>query len=382
MKSPTDLRQRLARQWQQANLRTERLLQPDGWPLKLPIGKPTARLFAENTAAVQQHVQQWQAVKQGEVQWEPVNYRAGVAPVRLPVYWVLRSPSEWVAAAADREMLEEFKTLELLVSQIESQFHPLLIRQRALWRAKSVGDVVHTARLATTLTPGCANGRPLRLLAEFGVDTKFFERNGGLLTRLLDERFDGAASEQGLPAFLDALEDKDHWLLLASLDDGLLPFKRQRVTATELANTPLPGARLLVVENEHCLHLLPRHTDTIAILGAGLNLQWLQSPWLEQKTIAYWGDMDSWGLQMLAQARQYQPLLLPLLMNRPLFDQYAPQNAVPEPVTAQTDPPAGLTEEEAQFYRYLIGLERGRLEQEFLPAEEVFRALADWVKPL
>src|SRR5690554_4211899 len=132
MKSPTDLRQRLARQWQQTDLRTERLLQPGAWLLKLPIGKPTARLFAENTATVQQHVQQWQAVKQGEVRWEPVSYRAGAAPVRLPIYWVLRSPSEWVAAAADGEMCAEFKTLELLASQIDLQFHPLLIRQRAL----------------------------------------------------------------------------------------------------------------------------------------------------------------------------------------------------------------------------------------------------------
>ncbi len=378
MKSPTDLRQRLARQWQQTDLRTERLLQPGAWPLKLPIGKPTARLFAENTATVQQHVQQWQAVKQGEVRWEPVSYRAGAAPVRLPIYWVLRSPSEWVAAAADGEMCAEFKTLELLASQIDLQFHPLLIRQRALWRGKSVDDVIHTARLAKTLTPGCAKGRPLRLLAEFGVDTKFFERNGGLLTRLLDERFDGAASEQGLATFLDALENNDHWLLLAPLDDGLLPFKRQRVTATELTNTPLPGTRLLVVENEHCLHLLPRHADTIAILGAGLNLQWLQATWLQHKAVAYWGDLDSWGLKMLARARQYLPHLTPLLMSRPLFDQYAPQNAVPEPVIAQSHSPAGLTEEERQFYRYLISLERGRLEQEFLPADVVIEALDRW----
>ncbi|MFO6218086.1 DUF3322 domain-containing protein, partial [Pseudomonas aeruginosa] len=61
-----------------------------------------------------------------------------------------------------------------------------------------------TAQLATQLSPGCAQGRPLRLLAEHGVDTKFFERNAILLTKLLDERFEGAASEQGLTTFLDA----------------------------------------------------------------------------------------------------------------------------------------------------------------------------------
>ncbi|WP_418930365.1 DUF3322 domain-containing protein [Gilvimarinus xylanilyticus] len=37
-------------------------------------------------------------------------------------------------------------------------------------------------------SPGCAEGHPLRLLTGHGVDTKFFERNGRLLVRLLDER--------------------------------------------------------------------------------------------------------------------------------------------------------------------------------------------------
>ncbi|MEE4464691.1 DUF3322 domain-containing protein [Azotobacter chroococcum] len=32
------------------------------------------------------------------------------------------------------------------------------------------------------------------MLAEHGVDTKFFERNTALLTRLLDERFEGEVS--------------------------------------------------------------------------------------------------------------------------------------------------------------------------------------------
>lgn len=234
-------------------------------------------------------MQSWQGIAIGEVEWEFVNYRAGVEPIRIPVRWCLRNPSEWVAAAADATVADEYALLERLVESVEEVFRPLLVCQRALWLKKDPNEVIATVQLAATLSSGCARGRPLRLLAEHGVDTKFFERNGTFLTRLLDERFDGAVSEQGLVNFLDALEENNHWVMLVPLEKGLLPFKRLRITTSELAETALPCSRILVVENEQCIHLLPELPDTIAILGAGMDLQWLNSNQLDTKLIAYWG---------------------------------------------------------------------------------------------
>lgn len=378
MKSPSECRQRLARQWHSADLRVARLTSAKAWPVMLQIGKPSARLFAQDTRAVQNHVQAWKAVSVGEVQWQAVNYRAGMKPINVPVAWCLRTPSEWVDAAADKSIGAEFAALERLVEQVDSRFHALLIRQRSLWQKRALDEVIATARLAVTLSPGCAQGRPLRLLSGYGVDTKFFERNGALLTRLLDACFDGEASAQGLTSFLDALDEGDHWVLVAPLAPGLLPFARQRVTTLELMESPLPGTRLLVVENERCLHLLPQLPDTLAVLGAGLDLQWLASPRLRDKQVGYWGDMDTWGMLMLARARACHGQLTPLLMTRALFDQYAEGNAVPEAVKAQSDPPEGLTPEEAAFYRYLANRPCGRFEQEFLPEGEVKAALQAW----
>lgn len=380
MKSPAEISERLVRQWHQAQTRAERLLSSGAWPIIIPIGKPSAREFSENIRDVQNHVQIWQGVDVGEVEWMPVNYRAGAEPVRIPVRWNLRNPSEWVAATADVTVADEYAQLERLVESIEEIFRPLLVRQRALWLKKDLNEVIATAQLAATLSPGCARGRPLRLLAEHGVDTKFFERNGTLLTRLLDERFDGMVTEQGLVNFLDALEENNHWVMLAPLEKGLLPFKRLKITTSELAETALPCSRILVVENEQCIHLLPELPDTVAILGAGLDLQWLRSGQLDRKLIAYWGDMDSWGLLMLSRARQYRSTISPLLMVQALFDRYSSDSAVHEPVVAQSASPEGLTEDEAIFYQYLLNQERGRLEQEYLPMHEVENALNVWIK--
>lgn len=378
MKSPIELGHKLARQWQQAGIRMERLLGPAYWPRSFNIGKPTARFFADNVQAVQQHVERWRGMKVGRVEWEPVTYRAGLGSISLPVRWHLHSPSEWITATGSLEVSREYARLEHLVEHVDPRFRALLVSQRGLWLTKSPAEVITTAQVATRLSPGCAGGRPLRLLADYGVDTKFFERNQALLTRLLDERFEGAVSEQGLAIFLDALEEGNHWVLVVPLQTGLLPFKRLRLTTAELAETSLPGSRLLVVENEQCIHLLPEVPDTIAVLGCGLDLQWLAAAQLAGKQIAYWGDMDTWGLLMLARARLHQPTLEALLMQRALFDQYSVGNAVAEPTKAQLTAPDGLRADEADFYRYLLGQRRGRLEQEYLPKAHVGLAIGEW----
>lgn len=112
---------------------------------------------------------------------------------------------------------------------------------------------------------------------------------------------------------------------------------------------------------------------------SGLDLAWLRVDWLRQRHLGYWGDMDTWGLHMLARARSLQPHLQPLLMERVLFDRHAAALAVPEPITADPEPPDSLSGHEQDFYRYLFGLPKGRIEQEFLPRETVIHALSRWV---
>lgn len=380
MYSPDELREKLARQWDNAKLRAERLLPPGNWPLCLTIGKPSAKIFAEQPQRVLQHVQLWRQVAVGRVEWEEVSYRASDGPVSMPLRWIMNGPSDWINAAADATVSREFRLLEGIIEQVEPIFHPLLVSHRSLWRNKGSQDIISAARLASRLEPGCAKGLPLRLLSGQGVDTKFIENNISLLTRLLDVRFSGEASEQGLTTFLDAFDESSHWVLVVPLSPGLLPFTKCRVTTAELAETTLPASRVLIIENEQCLHQLPELSDTIAVLGCGLDVQWLSSVVLDKKRVAYWGDMDSWGLLMLARARRCRPTLDVLLMNRELFEQYASHSAVPEPVKAQEAIPDGLLNEEGDFYRYLTCLPRGRLEQEFLPAGVVEEELVRWRK--
>ena len=377
VKSPEELATQFARQWAQRDKRERLLLDPSIWPVRLPIGRPTPAVFRQYTERVRTHVARWRNVVAGRVIWSDTSFRSASESVSLPTYWELRSMQEWLLACDDPLVCDEHQRLDSMLGCIAADFHSILIRQRGLWRDRRNDEVVLASALALQLEPGMAEGRPLRSLALAGADSKFIERNASLICALLDVRFAGQPSELGLTAFLDAADEGDHWLLVAPLWPGLLPFAQQRVRARELNRAPLAAGRVLLIENDRCLHLLPQLPDAVAVCGAGLDLGWLRADWLRERRIGYWGDMDTWGLLMLAQARELQPHLQPILMQRSVFDRCA-NAAVAEPVPAGPQPPVGLSANEQEFYQYLLGLEKGRLEQEFLPPLIVAEGLSDW----
>jgi hypothetical protein len=378
MKSPAELRIFLRRQWEAAAIREARLLGgSDAWPIVASIGRPKPKAVASDLDSVRRHVDDWRRVKIGEVVWAAVSYRAASNPVEMPLYWKLRQPAEWVAACADRSMREEFDSMSVFIEQTDACFHSLLIRRRSLWHTKAIDEILQATRLALALEPRCADNKPLRTLSLEGIDTKFFERNSRLVTALLDARFDGEVSRIGLETFLAATSDGDHWLLVMDLDGSLLPFQKQRVRSSELKSRPLPGTRILIVENESCQHLLPQISEAIGVLGSGFDLEWTEGRWLHSKSVGYWGDIDTWGLQFLAAVRQRLPHVDALMMTPDLYEQNL-EAAVPEPIIAAVEAPVGLNNVERMLYERIVMERRGRLEQEFLPRAIVHEAIRDW----
>ncbi|MGD9211834.1 MAG: DUF2220 family protein [Desulfobacteraceae bacterium] len=380
MHSPEELSTRLARQWRNADIRERRLLSSTDWPIQLPIGRPGARKVEHQLDQVRVHVQAWRKIKIGAVLWEEVKYRHTAKAVSIPRFWQLHKPSEWIEATFDSTIKKEFQKLARIVTAADPAFHSLLVRQRHLVLETPIEEVVQACELALLLERNCARGIPLRALSLANIDSKFFERNRSLMIKLLDIRFNGLVSELGLEAFLGAINENDHWLLVVDLDGNLLPFEQQRVRDRELIQTALPGDRIIIVENERCRYQLPKLAKTIAILGAGLNLSWMIAPWLSSKAIAYWGDIDTWGLAMLAQARCHQPLLTVLLMTKEIYNRYGNKYAVIESKNAGDVAPKELTISEKRLYRQLITENKGRLEQEFLPKELVQKSILAWGK--
>jgi len=380
MKSPERVGEQLARQWEQADTRRRLLLDPSAWPAGIPIGAPSSRQLEHDISAVRQHLKSWRDIQVGTVQWRPRRYRSATDAIDVPDLWWLADMDDWARATGDARVQHEARRLKLLLPQIAPDIGELFVRRRGLWRDRTDHDVLLACEVAALLSPGVANGLPLRALALAGMDSKFLEQHEALVVALLDLRFDNQASLLGLKVFLGSGDTAAHWLLVVPLSPGLLPFAQLRVRARELALCPLPGSRVLLVENEQCLHLLPPLSDTVAVLGAGLDLQWLDTDWLRNRPVGYWGDMDTWGMMMLGKARLALPQLQRLLMDRALFDQHCQALAVREPVPADVSLPPGLDEDEVAFHAYLQVQSRGRIEQEFLPTDVVFPVLTAWAR--
>ena len=382
MKSPQDIAARMQRQWQRKPFRLEMLTGSDAWPKSYTIGLPSATDMSTTPALVREHISRWKHTSVGDIVWREMNYRASSESISVPSQWILERPSDWVRATAARQVAVDYDLLGYLISHAEPELRDVLIVNLKLLQARSREELLSALELSSKLKPGEAQGRPLRLLAGHGVDTKFFERNRQLLISLLDARYAGEVSEQGLHSFLDATPDGEHWLFVAPLQPGLLPFRIQQVRSQELSTLALDSiraSRILIVENRQCWHSLPQLDDTIAILGSGLDLDWLKAQWLDNKNIAYWGDIDTWGFAMLARARQHRPHLTAILMDRQTFEEHAAGNAVAEAVGAGDEPFDELSKDEQNLYRELLTYSRGRLEQEYLPVKLVHEVLEGWV---
>ena len=374
MKSPADLAGSLLRQWRDGARREERLVEPErAFPIELQIGAPPSRALRTEPAVVGAHLAAWREVAVGEVMWDWRSVRGLAEPVKIQVRWSIRSADEWMAAVdahapageAVSKMHAELAALSQILASVPPRFHRYLVRQLSLVMATGTAEAIRVAEVAASLEPGQADGLPLRALPTVGADTKFFERNERLLTALLDVRFDDQVSAVGLDRFLDAAPPSGQWLLVVDLDGDLLPYHELRLSDHTIAAEGLPGDRLLVVENERCRHAIPPISGCIAVLGAGRNLGWLSSQALASHSVIYWGDLDTWGLCILASARQHRPDLQPVLMDRCTFESHRAL-AVVEPQPA-VRPKAGLNADENRLFDLLAGSAEGRLEQERLP---------------
>lgn len=213
------------------------------------------------------------------------------------------------------------------------------------------------------------------------LSTKFIETHQGILDTLLSLLCPDALDETG-QSFAERWGFRSkprHFFRLRLLDPALAAKLAGLRTLTldldQLRQLPLPGGRVLIVENEMTFLTLPALPDTLAIWGQGNQALVLgRIEWLQDRALYYWGDIDTSGLRILANLRQGIPQLKALWMDRATLERHrqllqsvqADLRALPEHLNA----------EELLLYLYLRE-HRLRLEQEHIPQALVLAELAD-----
>jgi hypothetical protein len=153
-----------------------------------------------------------------------------------------------------------------------------------------------------------------------------------------------------------------------------------RLPLEQLLEHPLPGERVLVVENVQSGFGLPDIPGTVAVFGGGRNTVWLKARWLSEKRIGYWGDLDTWGLKFLADVRVVQPHAEALMMDKSTLLAYRDRGV--SEVRPADLPESGLSVVEIELFESLRTGEYGigRLEQERLSQDYIVEALKNWAK--
>lgn len=229
------------------------------------------------------------------------------------------------------------------------------------------------------------SGIYLRQLDVPGVDTKFVEGHRAVLTDLLDRRLPpDRIDTSGLRSdFADrfGFRKKPSYVRIRQLGGEGFPgrFSELALRVAELAVDPLPAATVFVVENEVTYLALPAVPDAVVMLGEGYAVSRLKSlPWLADRRLVYWGDIDTHGFRILDRLRQHFPQAASMLMDRATLFAHESQ-WVGEPVQVR-DPLRRLDTAEQALYHDLVEDSFGpavRLEQERVSFAAIEAFLSD-----
>jgi hypothetical protein len=151
----------------------------------------------------------------------------------------------------------------------------------------------------------------------------------------------------------------------------------------QFATLDLPVHRVFITENEINGLAFPDADDSIVIFGLGYGLDRLASiPWLQDKAVFYWGDLDTHGFAILDRLRALAPGTQSFLMDRDTL--LGHRELWGQEPSRHDKPLARLTPDESALYRDLcldrFG-DRVRLEQERIGFSNVEGAIARLVRP-
>ena len=216
----------------------------------------------------------------------------------------------------------------------------------------------------------------LREMAIPGVDTKFLENHNFLVRTLWNALFpeNTAESSDELWEKLFVQKVPTPSICVRSLDEHLRfsGVRKLFLSQDDIADFQPPHRRIFITENKVNGYTFPDAEDSLILFGMGYGvLEMAESaPWLADKEIYYWGDLDHDGFNILSNLRKVLPEMKihSFLMDKETLLAYVDPKVKDTGNT--TTIPDYLTVSEKMAWK-LIHDNGWRLEQERIPHEEV-----------
>lgn len=372
------------KEWERWDRLRGLLLQERSLPLRISLKAPTGRQALDDFAHFQSFISQWQSWSPAsQVKWEQKNYQK-LGTYQVPV--AVEIPSvKALFEVLGTGVVARSKHWEWIVSQflpVDKRLSSVVIKNLPNLEQLPEIDIQAMANLLPQLQPGMGKGLYLRAIPVKGIDTKFIETHCGLVSELLSVIHNDEMIKNRLAEWLGCTEKPKGWLIVKPLCQTtraqLLDLSELKLSTAALRQTTLPGTHILVVENEESGYSLPELPNTIAIIGGGKNVAWMNGKWLASKSVGYWGDIDTWGLSILSDVRRYLPDVVALMMDIRTVTQFSGRMSVEH--TPCLSLPENLTPEEILLFNGLKSgdFENTRLEQERLSQDFIEKRLHRW----
>jgi hypothetical protein len=300
------------------------------FPFPVSFRKPTAQQWLDSFAELRSAVATLEAHSKTVIGTgyslmlrETSHHKLG--RLRVPDAISFDCIEDLAACAGETNALRRFRHIARLITERESRLlswladRPLLVLQ---------SEPVLT-RLLDTAAYLHAHPRPNRYARELGipgVDSKFIEANRRVLADCLDRLLPSEAIDHSVNGVADHGFERRYglrfeepqirfrWLDLSRASGGL---SDATVPLSQLATYTPACEQVLITENKINFLTLPRHADTLALFGGGYAIDLLRAiPWLADRALYYWGDLDTHGFAILSRLRKYLPNTRSFLMDR------------------------------------------------------------------
>ncbi len=331
--TPDDLEAQVRRWWERGDLLREPAPNA-GFPRQLRLKRPDTRALSEQFADAQEWIRSLESkskVARGfgyEIEWTEVSHRV-LGSNRVPTAAFVPTREDALRLAGKRKHAERFEQLAAATRAAQPalefwiQKRPLVLLEHA----------EHWEKILAVLAWFRENPKPalyLRQLEIPGVDTKFIESHKGILSELLDlvlpeEAVDASARRDferryGLLAKPITVRfrilDRTHYI--AGLSD-------LTVTATELGAFRPTVRTVFITENEINGLSFPGVPNAMVIMGLGYTVERLaEIPWLRDRAVHYWGDLDTHGFAILDRLRGVLPHVASMLMDHDTLMSHQP----------------------------------------------------------
>jgi len=373
--SPADLKAQTQKLWDRGLLLAAVAGGEPVFPRRLTLKGPTSRELSERFPEVRDWIAQLStAADSYRIEWRSVNHRV-LGSNAIPKEIWLDTLEDALELIGKRKAAKRFSALVELSRESQPELLPWLAK-RPLRALQLAAD---WPRLLAIVAWLLKHPRPTIYLRQIdlpGVHSKLIEAHRGVLTELLDRVLPAQAIDTratGVAGFCRryGFLDKPARVRFRVLDPNvrLLPMvSNQDITLTQaaFASLVLPLSKVFITENEINFLAFPDVPDAMVIFGAGYGFDNLAAaPWLHQKEIHYWGDIDTHGFAILNQLRGFLPHVVSFLMDQQTL--LAHKSLWGLEAQPETRPLAQLNAAESSLYDQLRQNhwgDRVRLEQE------------------